>query len=162
MFSIEPRPLPESALLQAYRRSGAYSDCYATEVTGAVPLEQYIAAFYTTPVFKTERFILKWLVRKPSTDADALGLAAGSLDRFAAWTVEARDADQLLLCDFLGRTRSWLMVEARGATTQLYFGSAVVPSRRTGTMGFGFGATLAFHKLYSQVLLSSAAKRLNK
>jgi hypothetical protein len=34
---------------------------------------------------------------------------AGELAKFSAWRVEASAPNQLLLCDFMGRTRSWLM-----------------------------------------------------
>ena len=157
--------LPAHSLLGKYRASG-YADCYSAEITPPVSHAEYVEVFYTTKPFKLERLLLRWLVSRPSTDAQARELAAGSLDRFAAWTVEARAADQLLLCDFHGRTRSWLMSEplANGEGTRLYFGSAVVPSvdRATGKarMGFVFGALLGFHKIYSQVLLRAAVARL--
>jgi hypothetical protein len=126
---------------------------------------RYIEAFYSTRLFKIERLLLAWLVAKPSTDLQAAALAAGRLDTFAAWQVEGRTDDQLLMCDFQGRTRSWLMSEAvSGAVTpatRLYFGSAVVPATRArsggGRMGFGFRVLLGFHKLYSQILLRAAA-----
>lgn len=167
---IEPRPLPPKALLQAYGREGAgYADCYCTELPSAVPLATFVEAFYTTPLFKVEANVLRWVAAKPSTDADARALAQGA-DTFAAWRVEGRTADQLLLADFTGRTRSWLMAEplARpggSAATRLYFGSAVVPrgarhGNARGAMGFGFHALLGFHKLYSRLLLRAACARL--
>jgi hypothetical protein len=168
--AIEKRELPEGALLRRYLRSGAYADCYVTEIARQVTHAEYVAAFYTTPLFKLERLILAWLVARPSTDAQVQALAAGRLDAFAAWTVEARANDQLLLSDFRGRTRSWLMVEearingAPGA--RLYFGSAVVPvtDRKSGqaTPGICFRALLGFHRLYSQALLQSAKSRLTR
>ena len=165
MVSIQPCPLPEPALLQVYARNGSYADCYATDITGTVTLEQYVAAFYTTAVFKLERLILKWAVARPSTDAQARQLAAGAIDDFAAWRTEQRAADQLLLSDFMGRTRSWLMVAPqatdRGPATRLYFGSAVTPRRAGTSPGSGFGLMLAFHKLYSRVLLAAAKRRLD-
>jgi len=111
--------------------------------------------------------LLTWFVSKPSSDAQARRLAVGDLDTFAAWDVEARSVNQLLMCDFQGRTRSWLMiapVQSGGSTiTRLYFGSAVVPSvnkaGRAG-LGFAFRALLGFHKVYSRVLLSAASSRL--
>lgn len=162
--------MPDDALLGSYSREGAYTDCYATEVSGAVSQAQYVLAFYTTWVFKLERVILTWVVSRPSTDAQAKQLAEGSIDTFAAWHVEQRSTNQLLLCDFQGRTRSWLMVApvvaGRDARTRLYFGSAVVPVRNptTGisTLGRGFRALLGFHKMYSKVLLYSAKSRLER
>ncbi len=161
---VQPCPLPEGALLEAYSRRGAYTDCYAVDVPKRISLEQYVEAFYTSFVFKTERFILKWAVSKPSTDDQARALAAGTRDEFAAWRVEKRNGQQLLLSDYRGSTRSWLMVASSGPGTRLYFGSAVVASgkSRSGkpTMGFVFRALLGFHKIYSQVLLHSAKSRL--
>jgi hypothetical protein len=165
MASIRPCDLPHAALLAAYRGNGNYADCYFADVPWTVPHDEYVAAFYTTPVFKLERLALSWLGKLPSTDEQARLLAAGTLDRFAAWTVEGRSTDQLLMCDLRGHTRSWLMVESLGAAgTRLYFGSAVVPrtNRETGQKEFSrtFHALLGFHKVYSRVLLRAAKSRL--
>ncbi len=106
------------------------------------------------------------LIGKSSNDADARRLAHGEAETFAAWSVEARAVDQLLLCDFQNRTRSWLMCEAReGEGTRLFFGSAVVPvgvGSGAGRLGFPFDALLGFHQLYSRVLLGGARGRLLK
>lgn len=158
--------LPANALLCAYSRNGGYTDCYATDAPTTVTHEQYVAAFYTTWVFKLERFILKWAVNKPSTDGQVLALANGSLNEFAAWAVEARAPNQLLMCDFMGRTRSWLMVEPleSGKGTRLYFGSAFVAKRKSASgkpeLGFLFHALGGFHRLYSRILLGAAKQRL--
>lgn len=170
MPSIHRCELPPGALLSKYQNGGAYADCYATEITRHVSQAEYVQAFYTTPLFKLERPLLAWLVSKPSTDAQAGQLASGTFDSFAAWSVEERCEDQLLMCDFQGRTRSWLMVipmeDENSAGTRLYFGSAVVPARapragaQTPSLGLTFRLLLGFHKLYSRALLSSAKSRL--
>ena len=168
MFSVESCPIPDGALLNNYLREGTYTDCYVTDIRGSVSHAQYVMAFYTTRVFKLERLILKMAVSRPSTDDQAKQLATGSIDAFAAWDVEARCKNQLLMCDFHRRTRSWLMVvpleNASGTRTRLYFGTAVVPVKnsRTGklTLGYVFRALLGFHRLYSVVLLSAARSRL--
>lgn len=168
MFGIQSCPLPDGALLARYRRDGAFTDCFAADIPGAISHARYVAAFYTTPVFKLERLILKWAVARPSTDAEAGQLGAGEIDDFAAWLVEARSQDQLLLADLQGRTRSWLMVApvaiGHRAGTRLYFGSAVLPGARSATgkpaLGPVFGALMGFHKVYSQVLLSAAKSHL--
>ncbi len=164
MSAVSRCELPEQALLSRYRESGAYTDCYCVEVDRAISLADYVRAFYTTLPFKTERLILKWAISKPSTDEEADLLAAGKADRFAAWYVEARDENQVLLSDFRGRTRSWLMTEAAEGTTRLYFGSAVVPEsgpqKQEARMGKRFSLLLGFHRLYSRVLLASAKRRV--
>ena len=163
-MSTQPCDLPPDALLRKYREAGAYTDCYATEIAVRVSHAEYVEAFYTTWVFKLERLLLMWLVAKQSTDDEARRLSRGELDAFAAWTVEGRAPDQLLLADFMGRTKSWLMVAPLDATrTRLYFGSAVVPvGDKAGRprLGFSFGALLGFHKLYSRVLLAATKSRL--
>lgn len=163
-FAIQPCPLPENALLRVYAGNGGYADCYATDLPGTVTHARYVEAFYCTWLFKLERFILKWAVSRPSTDEQARQLAAGTLEQFAAWSVEKRAENQLLLCDMYGRTRSWLMVAPHGNGTRLYFGSAVVPKRKPAsdapTLGWNFNVLLGFHKLYSRALLYSARMRL--
>lgn len=164
--SIHRTELPAQALLRRYLRDGHYADCYVVEMPVAVSQAEFVEAFYTTPLFKLERAILAAAVRKPSNDDDARALARGECEVFAAWTVEDRSDTQLLLADFMGRTRSWLMAEPNGrGGTLLHFGSAVVPKhdRETGkpSLGTGFGLMLGFHKLYSRALLAAARRRLS-
>lgn len=153
--------LPADALLQRYREQGAYTDCFAIDVPGQVPHAAFVEAFYTTAVFRLERLLLALFVARPSNDAEARELAGGKRERFAAWSVEARAPGQLLMCDFAGSTRSWLMAvpaPGGGPGTRLYFGSAVVRSRQGGA----FRALLGFHKLYSRILLRAAVSRLRR
>lgn len=170
MSSARPCQLPATSLLLRYKEGPGFTDCYMVEVLGAVTQEAFVEAFYTSPLFKIERVILKYLASMPSTDADARAMACGKLTIFSAWTVEAQSSSQLLLADRTGRTRSWLMTaSSAGANqpvkTQLYFGSAVVPrSHKAATklsMGWEFHALLGFHKLYSRLLLSAASRRVN-
>jgi hypothetical protein len=171
MTGVVRSDLPATALLRTCRDAGAYTDGYVIEVDGTVSLPVYIEAFYTTPLFKVERAILKWFVARPSSDSDARRLADGGTEIFAAWRVEARHADQLLLVDFTGRTKSWLMTvpatdAGSGTRTRLYFGSAAMPSAIDANgkrkMGAVFQCLLGFHKLYSRCLLSAAASRIQK
>jgi hypothetical protein len=155
---------PDGALLDRYRGGGGYTDCFVAVVPDRVTQTAYIEAFYTTALFKLERLVLALLVSRPSTDDEARRLAAAETDRFAAWTVEAREADQILLCDFMGSTRSWLMSVADPAapspTTRLYFGSAIVPRKGAAGLGVGFRAMVPFHRLYARALLKAAVRRL--
>lgn len=169
MPQVSPRELPERALLQRHREIGAYTDCYAVEVPGAVSLADYVTAFYTTPLFKTERLILRLALGRRSTDAQARELATGAGSRFAAWDVEARAEDQLLVCEPFGKTCSWLMtepVEGDTPATRLYFGSAVATRRnpRSGVyqMAPHFRPLNGLHRLYSVALLRAAARRLRR
>lgn len=148
--------LPPEALLQRYREQGDYTDCFAIEVPARVTHAAFVEAFYTTAVFKLERLLLALAVSRPSRDAEARELAGGRREMFAAWSVEARAPGQLLMCDYAGSTRSWLMAAAAGQGTRLYFGSAVVGARQ----GRVFHALLGFHKLYSRILLRAAVARV--
>lgn len=159
--ALVPVALPPGALLKRYRDEGAYTDCYAADVAGSVDLAAFISAFYNSRAFRPERWLLGWAVKRPATAGDVAQLACGKSQRFSAWTVEARTDDQLLLRDFQGRTRSWLMVKPVAGATRLHFGSAVVPGR-TGGDRIVFRALLGFHRLYSRILLGSAVKALRR
>ena len=160
--------LPADSFLSRYQREGAYVDCYSVDLPGPVTQARFVEAFYTTPVFTLERAILALVVNRPSTEVQAAQLGQGRLDAFAAWRVEQQSNEQLLLCDLHGRTRSWLMAlpmnGPAGASTRLYFGSAVVaaanPGQAKNRRGRGFGLLLGFHKVYSKVLLGAACSRL--
>ena len=168
MFSIKKCPVPIDTMLYKYSMNGAYVDCYSTEIPGQVSFPEFIFAFYTTSLFKLERSILKLTVSKPSTDVQASQLANGLSDKFAAWHVEDRSENEILMCDLRGRTRSWLMIipvdTVDETRTRLYFGSAVLaiqnPKTTEMSLGFGFKALLGFHKAYSVLLLYSAKSRI--
>ena len=124
------------------------------------------ACYYDAQVAFVERLVLEYVFNAPSSDIEARRLADGDLAAFAAWRVEQRNADELLMCDVRGRTRSWFRVSpvgARGATL-LQFGSAVIarrdPRGDRNELGRAFDLLLGFHKLYSRVLLGAARGRL--
>ena len=168
MFSsVEVAKLPDDAMLGRYGGDdGSYTDCYSAEISGSVELSDYIQAFYTSLVFKLERLILSVLVSKPSTDTQVTELAAGERNSFAAWNVEDRDSKQILLSDFRGRTRSWLMIVPLPGThtKRLYFGSAVVfgmnESGEPTEPTLAFRLLSGFHRLYSRILLGLACRAL--
>lgn len=149
--------LPDHALLQARRAAGALTDCYVLTVARRVTLAEYIAAFFTTPLFRLERWIIARVLGHASSDAQARALADGHSDRFLVWVTEARSPWQILLG--VGRTATWLMIEPSAAATRLYLGSAI---ERSGTDGRSLRrrVLLRFHDLYSRLLLHATARRL--
>ena len=170
MPSVQPCEVPANSLLRAYKNSAGFADCYVAEVPGTVTQAAFIVAFYTSPLFKIERTILQYLASRPATDDDAKQLASGRAKTFSAWCVEIQSPSELLLADFTGRTRSWLMAAPAAGPdqpprTRLYFGSAVVPRARAGSqtpnMGWLFHALLGFHRIYSRLLLLSASRGLS-
>ena len=168
MFSVEKCPVPTNTLLDKYATNEGYADCYCTQTTRQVPFPDFVFVFYMTPLFRLERYILKLTIAKPSSDLEARQLADGKSGRFAAWRVEARSQNELLMCDIQGRTRSWLMTipihKANGFQTQLYFGSVVMPRRnpKAGqpSLEVWLRALLRFHKIYSLLLLHTAKSNI--
>ncbi|HEX5007630.1 MAG TPA: hypothetical protein VFV70_10985, partial [Hyphomonadaceae bacterium] len=144
MNAVTAGLMPDQALLSRYRERQAFTDCYVLDVPHSASLPQYVEAFYTSPLFKLERLFLTFAVAKPSTDAGARLMANGESARFAAWTVEDRTDNQIILRDFLGKTWSWLMCAAQPAGTRLYFGTAVVPRSisATGRVSLGWAFRL--------------------
>jgi len=163
MTGVVAESASADTLLASYAANGGFTDGYRIDVQGEVDLERFVTAFYTTPLFRLERFVLS-LFGKPSTDTQVVALARGQTDAFSAWTVEGRRKDELLMCDFRNRTRSWLQVQpVSDGVTRLRFGSAIVPIRGAdgrNRMGALFRALLGFHRLYSIALLDAAARRL--
>lgn len=159
MTHVTARPLPPGTLIQGYHDAGDYTDCFVGEVPGPVSQARYVEAFYTSRLFKLERLVLALLVAKPSTDEGARRLAAGETETFAAWSVEARTADELLMCDYQEMTRSWLMSRRGADRTTLCFGTVVAPRRREGARKVFTALTWA-HRIYARALLRSAVARL--
>jgi len=150
-------------LLMGYSGGGGYADCFVIEMAARISLARYVEAFYTSGLFKLERLVLT-LAARPSSDLQAVELAAGRGCAFAAWDVESRAVDQLLMRDVTGRTRSWFMVAPSAGGTRLYFGSAITAHRQStsgpATVGPMFRALVELHKLYSRALLAAARGRL--
>jgi hypothetical protein len=157
--AIVARPLPEGALLNRYDVPGGYVDCFTCDVARSVDLPQLIGAFYQSRAFRPERWLLGAVLGKKADNEDVARLARGEAEQFSAWSVEARSADQIMLCDFQGKTRSWLMVMPIEQGTRLHFGSAVVPAR-SRTDRIAFAALTGFHRWYSRTLLRSALRGL--
>lgn len=167
MMTIRECDLPPDALLRRHDRDNGHVDCFQVEAPGRIELGHYVEAFYTTSLFKAERTILS-LAGHPSTDAEASMLVGGQSTRFAAWTVEGRDEDQLLMRDTTGRTRSWFHV-SRTTTenperTMLYFGSGVtaVSTGKSGSMSLGpaFRILMPVHMFYSRALLAATLRKI--
>lgn len=154
---------PDKALVMWYSEVGEYVDCFVIETGARVSLPQFVEAFYTSWLFKMERLVLT-LATPPSSDMQAAELAAGRRTSFAAWEVESRAVDQLLMRDFTGRTRSWFMVAPAAGGTRLYFGSAITatPDRpgKSATIGPIFRVLVGPHRLHSRALLAAASRRL--
>ena len=165
--------VPSDSLLKTYsggrhpERWGAYADCFAVTIDREVDLTDFVFAFYTSPVFRIEGFLLHLLLGASSSKAEARAVASGTSDAFSAWYVGQRTPTQLLMCDRYERTRSWFCVApAAGGGTRLQFGSAVAAKRdkKTGAQapGGGLQFLLWFHILYSRVLLRAAKLKLRR
>jgi hypothetical protein len=158
--------LPGDALLARYAKdaTGAplphYTDCFQLVIDDDVSLAEFVRAFYTTPLFRCERIILA-LAGLRSKDADIDRMLDGSQSHFAAWTVEDRSNDQLLMCDVNQRTRSWFMVAPAGDGTRLSFGSAVTSSNGE-SVPRRYSVLLRLHRLYSRALLRAAGRHLRR
>ncbi|RLJ59853.1 hypothetical protein BCF46_0043 [Litoreibacter meonggei] len=163
MLKVSTPPLPDDALLRLYADgSGHYTDCFAVTMPQQVSLPEFVEAFYTAPLFRCERVVLKLAARRPSSDTDAADIANGKTTRFAGWDVEDRSENQLLMSDMASRTRSWFMTREASGGTRLYFGSAVTADQKTGKLGFLFNALLPIHQLYSYALLKGAVRRVSQ
>ena len=158
---VQEGELPSGALLELYRVTGGHVDCFVADVPGAVALPDLITAFYSSAAFRPERWLLGAVLGKPADDADVARLAADQTKRFSAWTVEGRRGDEILLCDYQGKTRSWLKVAAIPGGTRLHFGSAVVPAK-SRTAKAAFTLLLGFHRWYSRTLLREAVRQLDR
>ncbi len=170
MPTVLQMPLPEDALLRTYRggknpeRWDGYGDCFCVPIDRTVSLSELVVAFYTAPLFRIERLILRALAGSPSSDAEARQLVAGLRDSFAVWRLAARTETQLLMGDRYDRTRSWFRVTPQeSGGTLLQFGSAVAARHRangSAAMSAPFGLLLGFHRMYSRMLLRSTRKQL--
>lgn len=166
MVVVVNQDIPPGRLIADYaERAGHFTDCYSCVVPGQVALADYVTAFYTTPLFRAERFVLRVAARTPSTDAQARAVADGQSERFAIWTVETRRGNELMMAERSGRTKSWFKVLSQGGETQLLFGTVVVPvPSKSGdpVLGPVFDSLKWAHTIYARALLAAAARRVQR
>jgi hypothetical protein len=169
VFGITRLTAPIESLHISFRgqqpeRWGGYHDCFCVFIRSQVTLQQFVEAFYTSRLFRVERILLGTFLKLPSSDADAYALARGTRSTFAVWNTLVRTETELLMEDRFGRTRSWFRIQPGGSSgTDMCFGSAVAGRRRTNrgfAMSLPFRMLLGFHVIYSQLLLSAAARFL--
>lgn len=88
-------------------------------------------------------------------------MLSGHSAGFAAWRVERRGVNELLLRDESLATRSWFWVQSLGTDgTRLVFDSAVIAD--DAPMHPALRLILSVHMLYSKALLTAARNRLLK
>lgn len=173
MSDIFRENVARDSLLATYRggvrpeRWGLYQDCFSVPVDRVVSLSEFVYEFYSSPVFRLERWLLGLLLGAKASEADLRALAAGFSKEFSVWRVADRTVTQLLLCDRFERTRSWLRVlPLGGGRTLLQFGSAVAARRDPGNgklkLGTFISSLLWFHALYSRMLLWAAYLRIRR
>ena len=155
MARVAPHELPERSLLATHRGPQCHRDAFCAEVPRTVSLSEYITAFYASMSFTPERKLLS-LIGRGASQGDIAALAEGRVQNFAAWDVEARTDDQLLMRDFQDRTCSWPMVEPISGGTGLWFGSGVRRPDRAPVK-----LLMPFHRWYSRALLRAAVRRLS-
>ena len=144
--------VPASSLIARYLADPAsHVDAYVA--SGDATLEAFVRAFFSTPIFRLERRLLR-LAGKMSSDAQVNDLASGAGSAMAAWVVEDRSATELLMKVPGSPIRTWLAV----GQGELWFGSAIVAEG--GKVPFLAKALMPFHHVYSRTLLRAAAKRV--
>jgi hypothetical protein len=157
--------LPDHALHKPYQDAGGYADIFHARLSKPATLSELLTAFYTCPVFKIERMILRIILGKGSTDDQARALAKGERTQFAAWDVAQRNETQMLMRDYKGMTLSWFMIEEDDPHI-IYFGTAIVAAKgaspKSPKIPLLFSSTLWFHKAYSRALLWSTQRQLEK
>lgn len=157
----EGTPSAESLLLTAPGER-AYVDRWDCEVATGISLAHLVEAFFTSKAFRAERLALS-AIGRGGTDGEALLLAMGAAQNFAAWTQLERRENEILLEDFAGRTRCWLAITPYADITTLSFGTAIMErdGKRAAARGenLAFRALLPFHRPYARVLLKSAAHK---
>ena len=168
MTRITAPPLPPQSLLARKRGPECYRDAFRASVAGEVSLGELVTAFFSSRAFLAERMALH-LIGRGADHADIAALAAGRTERFAAWQMEAREENELLMHDFLDQTCCWLAVSTRGPDGALD-GPLPVPERGRTFIWFGTGVRevggpimrnlQGAHRFYARQLLAGAARGL--
>lgn len=146
--SITPEGLLGSA-------STPHKDSYSiTKSSDESDIKNYARAFYTSPLFKIERLILKYGLGYSITDEQILNTDFNIGDKVLLWEVVGRTKDEVMLRfkhnDFSGLT--WMKIEE----DKLKFGSGL-----DDATSISLKLSLAFHYLYSRMLIYTTDKFLS-
>jgi len=166
--NIAPSHLPDDSFLHDYQKNNNFTDCYKVLIHRNVSGLEFVEAFYTSWLFRLERLIIAIFVLRPSTDKQLLKFLRFQRPTFSAWTIERSSAEQWLMCDYQGKTRSWFMVKPfqNESITELYFGTAILANAKdkfgNSRLTLFFRLLLLFHRHYAIWLLNAAKRRLEK
>ncbi|KAL0486057.1 hypothetical protein AKO1_001727 [Acrasis kona] len=137
------------------RQESEYKDSFAipfAQKDTKVDVLKLVQAFYTSPLFKLERFIIKIIADVKTSDEQIKKSNFNVGDEVLIWKVVNRTQDEVLLHwsykGFEGST--WFKVN----NGELKFGSGL-------PIKVGFVST-ALHQIYSRLLLFGAKRNLNK
>lgn len=131
----------------------AYLDAFVLPTKHDVKdVKQYARAFYTSRIFKFERFIIKHLIGAEMTDEQINSSEFNVGDEILIWKVVKRENNQVLLNWSYGSVTgsTWLKVE----NGKYKFGSGLSHS-------VGLLPTIA-HQIYSRLLLNSAVSKMKR
>jgi hypothetical protein len=154
-------PLPDSLIARHQARTGGFADSFRTIVPVTTDLAGFVTTFYTTRLFRAERWMLA-RAGQPSTDAQIAALFDGTGTEFAVWRIADCTENELLMQEKSGATASWFRASPCAAGTELYFGSAVRPGGSGRALPPAYRLLLGLHLAYSRALLSSAARRVSR
>jgi len=162
MFTAKPITLPPDAALNTYAaREATHTDCFFIDVPGFLTLQTYIELFFDTWLFRLERHILTLAGFGPAGLPQIQALANGQSEIFAAWMVETRKPNQILMKVGNGHIRTWLQCDLMETGSRLYFGSAVLPNPKTLRPNRLTAALTPLHLIYAKALLGAAARKWN-
>lgn len=170
MITVKRIGVPEGSFLKAYEgREGCETDCFQADVPGHPDIDRFVHIFFDTWVFRIERRLLALLGEDYATSEDVAALAGRSSDTLAAWTVQDRSADEIILAFKRPRGRTWLQatqLDGSLGSTRLRFGSALLPNidseGQTASISWGLKIGLPLHRLYARLLLAAAARDWKK
>ncbi|MTI09151.1 hypothetical protein [Curvivirga aplysinae] len=168
MTEVKETAIPLNSFMNFYHESpGHHADAFVGQIDGIVTLEDYILAFFDSPIFRIERSILSLFLLRRIKQSEIKELASGRSQQFALWKTKKRNEEELLLEVGDSQIRTWFHTEQEQSNkTKLYFGSAIVPDTTSKNakegIGFTFRFFMGFHKLYSRILLQSALKKLKR
>lgn len=145
----------------ATQRPGSHTDCFAATVpddrASSDGFARFVFLFFDSWLFRLELKILRLAGKAPATHSDALMLARGKGDRFAAWVVDEHRETELLLRVPDTPILTWLSCTTDNSATQLRFGSGILAQDGKSHPHWGFRATMRGHQFYSKALLHAAA-----
>eukprot|EP00045_Choanoeca_perplexa_P002911 m.27622 g.27622 ORF g.27622 m.27622 type:complete len:189 (-) comp11764_c0_seq1:101-667(-) len=162
---VSRRDVPNGSFLKSMKDEGYNCDTFVLPLPNAPPadLNKYIRAFFSSPVFQLERYVLQYAAGISIEDQDIRKCGFEVGDKLGVWGVTERCDNEALALWSQGSTDGcswWRLEHTREGDPVLMFGSGIRTNNASKAYRLAMVPLTQGHYLYSRILLWSTGRNL--